>query len=140
MTKIARHFHWEMGHRLPFHTSGCANIHGHSYRMIVELEGSVDANGMVIDYGDMKKLVQPVIDPLDHAFLCDDRDEVMRQFLEANHFKFLVVPFFSTAENLTDYLLKEIWKRFDGLPNISGLKVRVHETEHSYAERACFRG
>jgi 6-pyruvoyltetrahydropterin/6-carboxytetrahydropterin synthase len=133
--RIARHFHWEMGHRLPFHTGGCANIHGHSYRMIVELEGYPDANGMLIDYGDMKKLIEPVIAPLDHAFLCDASDAVMKDFLRNNGFKNVIVPFNSTAENLTSFLLEEIWKHFEGFPNLTGILVRLQETDNSYAEK-----
>jgi len=48
--KIAKEFRWEMGHRLPEHTGLCRNIHGHSYRMVVEITGDVLANGMIIDF------------------------------------------------------------------------------------------
>ena len=37
--KIAKEFRWEMGHRLPEHFGLCKNIHGHSYKMVVEFEG-----------------------------------------------------------------------------------------------------
>ena len=40
--KIAKEFNWEMGHRLPEHFGKCKNIHGHSYKMMVELEGDLD--------------------------------------------------------------------------------------------------
>ncbi|MGA1250362.1 MAG: 6-pyruvoyl trahydropterin synthase family protein, partial [Candidatus Kapaibacteriota bacterium] len=51
ISRIAKEFHWEMGHRLPFHDGGCQNIHGHSYTMRVEVIGEIDpATGMVIDY------------------------------------------------------------------------------------------
>ena len=39
--KIAKEFRWEMGHRLPEHFGLCKNIHGHSYKMIVEFEGEL---------------------------------------------------------------------------------------------------
>ncbi len=132
--KIAREFHWEMGHRLPFHESGCANIHGHSYKLWVELEGSLDEHGMLMDYGDMKTLVAPVIEPLDHAFLCDDEDEIMKRFLATTSFKCLHVPFHSTAENLVEYLLDKLWTVFEAHENISGIRLRLQETDISYAE------
>jgi 6-pyruvoyltetrahydropterin/6-carboxytetrahydropterin synthase len=132
--RIARDFHWEMGHRLPFHQSGCANIHGHSYRLTVEIEGRCDDNGMLMDYGDMKRLIMPVIDELDHAFLCDDQDTLMMTFLSGSGLKHKVVPFTSTAENLTMFLLDEVWKLFEQRPEVNTLKLRLRETEISYAE------
>lgn len=132
--KIAREFHWEMGHRLPFHVSGCANIHGHSYKMWVEIEGHCDANGMMLDYGEMKQLVMPVIDEFDHCFLCDENDDVMLRFLKTTDFKFKVVSFTTTAENLVFHFLDSLWELFSGFPQVSGLRLRLQETDISYAE------
>ncbi|MBI5645503.1 MAG: 6-carboxytetrahydropterin synthase [Ignavibacteriae bacterium] len=132
--RIARLFHWEMGHRLPFHEGGCANIHGHSYRMWVEVAGQCDENGMLIDYGDLKLAVQPLVEPLDHAFLCYTGDSVMRDFLAFQGFKCALVPFQSTAENITRYFLDKIWEVIAKQPRITELTVRIHETENSYAE------
>jgi 6-pyruvoyltetrahydropterin/6-carboxytetrahydropterin synthase len=131
---IARDFHWEMGHRLPFHESGCANIHGHSYRLRVVIEGECDANGMLMDYGDMKRLVMPVIDELDHCFLCDESDTLMRDFLAGTSMKHKLVPFTSTAENLAVYLLDTLWEVFEPHARITALTLRLQETEISYAE------
>ena len=61
MMKIAKEFHWEMGHRLPEHFGLCKNIHGHSYKMIVEFEGELDEQGMVIDFYDVEKIIAPII-------------------------------------------------------------------------------
>ncbi len=132
--KIARQFHWEMGHRLPFHAGLCKNIHGHSYRMWVELEGACDDNGMLIDYGEMKALIQPLIDPLDHCFLSDKDDHVMKAFVERESFKTLIVPFSTTAENLSRYMIEKIWRVFDPYRRIVSITVRIAETENSYAE------
>jgi 6-pyruvoyltetrahydropterin/6-carboxytetrahydropterin synthase len=137
--KIAREFHWEMGHRLPFHTSGCANIHGHSYKMWVEIEGYCDNNGMMMDYGDMKKLVMPVIDEVDHCFLCDSNDEIMLPFLKSADFKYMVVPFTTTAENLLMHFLDTLWDVFAPFQQVTGLRLRLQETDISYAEGARVR-
>ena len=132
--KIARQFHWEMGHRLPFHGGECKNLHGHSYRMWVELEGECDQNGMLIDYGEMKKLIQPVIDTIDHCFLCDEQDEYMKSFLKISPFKVVYVPFTTTAENIAEYLLEKIRNVLSSFDNIDSIKIRLAETETSYAE------
>jgi len=131
--KIAKEFRWEMGHRLPEHFGLCKNIHGHSYKMIVEFEGDLDKNQMVIDYYDVEKIVNPVIEKLDHAFMVNADDKNVLEFLEKMKSKKVVVNFNSTAENICSYLLSEIKKC--SLPsNISSVKVRVNETQFDYAE------
>ena len=132
--KIAKEFHWEMAHRLPYHRAGCQNIHGHSYRMFVEIEGIPGDNGMLMDYGDMKALVKPLVDELDHAFLCSNSDEVMKPFLESSKLKAVYVDFFTTAENLSFYFAKKIKEKLVPYKNITALKVRIQETTSSYAE------
>ena len=131
--KIAKEFRWEMGHRLPEHFGLCKNIHGHSYKMIVEFEGELDKNQMVIDYYDMEKIINPVIEKLDHSFMVNIDDKIVIEFLEKMNSKKIVVGFNSTAENICNYLLSEIKKC--SLPsNISSVKVRVYETQFDYAE------
>ncbi|MGE5806004.1 MAG: 6-pyruvoyl trahydropterin synthase family protein [Ignavibacteria bacterium] len=131
--KIAKEFRWEMGHRLPEHFGKCKNIHGHSYKMIVELSGEVNAEGMVLDFYDLKKIVNPIVEKLDHSFLVYSRDEEIIALLEKMDSKKVIVGFQSTVENITRYFLGEISK--NKFPtNISSLKVKVFETENVYAE------
>ena len=131
--KIAKEFRWEMGHRLPEHFGLCKNIHGHSYKMTVEFEGELDKNQMVIDYYDVEKIINPVIEKLDHSFMVNIDDKIVIEFLEKMNSKKVVVGFNSTAENICNYLLSEIKKC--SLPsNISSVKVRVYETQFDYAE------
>lgn len=132
--RIAKEFHWEMGHRLPFHEGGCQNIHGHSYRMRVELEGSLDDNGMVLDYFDLKEIVEPIVARIDHSFLCDDRDATMIEFLSINALKHVVVPFRTTAENITTWMLQQIAESLTTRSNLTRLTIRLQETERVYAE------
>ena len=132
--KIAKEFHWEMAHRLPYHKKGCQNIHGHSYRMFVEIEGVPQPTGMLMDYGELKALVKPLVDELDHAFLCSNDDTVTKEFLIKNGFKGVYVDFYTTAENLTFYLIRKIKEKLVPYKNIITLKVRIQETTSSYAE------
>jgi 6-pyruvoyltetrahydropterin/6-carboxytetrahydropterin synthase len=131
--KIAKEFRWEMGHRLPEHFGQCKNIHGHSYKMLVEFEGELNQDEMVIDYYDVEKIINPIIEKLDHAFMVNKNDKVVLEFLEKMNSKRVVVDFQSTAENICIYLLNEIKKTI--LPsNVKEIKVRVYETSHDYAE------
>ncbi len=131
--KIAKEFNWEMGHRLPEHFGKCKNIHGHSYKMIVELEGEVDESGMVMDYYDLKKIVEPMVEELDHAFIVYKDDKEIISFLEKMKSKMVVVQFQSTVENICKYFLNKISKK--SLPkNIVKISVRIYETSDDYAE------
>jgi 6-pyruvoyltetrahydropterin/6-carboxytetrahydropterin synthase len=131
--KIAKEFRWEMGHRLPKHFGLCKNIHGHSYKMIVEFDGDLNKQGMMIDYYDVEKIINPIIEKLDHSFMVNKKDKVVIEFLEKINSKKVVVDFESTAENISKYLLDEIVK--SNFPsNVKKLTVRIFETEKDYAE------
>ncbi len=136
MVTIAKDFHWEMGHRLPFHGGGCKNLHGHSYRMRVAIDGALDEQGMVIDYFDLKEIVDPLVERIDHSFLCDANDQEMLAFFQAHPLKHVVVPFYTTAENLSQWMLTEIADRLKEYRHLVALTVRIHETERTYAERS----
>jgi 6-pyruvoyltetrahydropterin/6-carboxytetrahydropterin synthase len=72
MMEIFREFTFEAAHRLPHVPGGhkCARLHGHSYRIFVHVTGEVDPDqGWIMDFGDLKTCVQPVIKRLDHYYL-----------------------------------------------------------------------
>jgi 6-pyruvoyltetrahydropterin/6-carboxytetrahydropterin synthase len=131
--KIAKKFDWEMGHRLPEHFGLCKNIHGHSYKMIVEFEGELDEQGMVIDFYDVERIINPIIEKLDHAFMVKDDDKLTLEFLEKLNSKKVVVNFVASVENICNYISDKIIK--SNLPkNIKIINVRVYETAEDYAE------
>jgi 6-pyruvoyltetrahydropterin/6-carboxytetrahydropterin synthase len=131
--KIAKEFRWEMGHRLPENFGLCKNIHGHSYKMIVEFEGDLNQQDMVIDYYDVEKIINPIIEKLDHSFMVSKNDNVVLEFLKKMNSKKVVVDFESTAENISKYLIGEI--SGSKLPsNVKNITVRVYETAFDYAE------
>lgn len=133
MMRIAKDFRWEMGHRLPFHEGQCVNLHGHSYKMMVEFEGDLDDKGMVLDYYVVKEVIQPLVDELDHTFMVKDDDTLLIDLLKQMNSKHVVVNFHSTAENMVYYFLDKI--KSANLPkNLRGIKVKIFETETTYAE------
>jgi 6-pyruvoyltetrahydropterin/6-carboxytetrahydropterin synthase len=131
--KIAKEFRWEMGHRLPEHFGNCKNIHGHSYKMLVEIEGETDEQGMVMDYYNLKKVVLPIIDKLDHAFMVNESDHDVVEFLNKMKSKKVIVDFPSTVENICHYIIRQLKPGlFPG--NVKFLRVRIYETYDDYAE------
>ena len=131
--RIAKEFRWEMGHRLSFHNGKCKNLHGHSYKLLVEFEGLLDANGMMIDYFDVKEIINPIVDKLDHAFMVYDEDKELLEALTGLNSNYIQVPYQPTAENICHYFLDQI--KMQKLPErIRAVKVKIYETENTYAE------
>jgi len=133
--RISKEFRWEMGHRLPFHEGGCRNLHGHGYRMEVEIEGLLDSNGMVMDYFDLKELVAPMVEEIDHCFLCDSADTLMLDFFAGQPLKHVVVPFLTTAENIAGWFAARIASALASRSaTMHRVTIRLYETATSCAE------
>lgn len=131
--KVSKEYKWEMGHRLMFHEGKCNNLHGHSYKAKVELNGTMDENGMVLDFFIIDSIMAKIIDVLDHSFIVYKEDVKLLTLLNELNFKHVVFDTECTAENLVLYFLQKI-KNY-GLPNnIKSVKVAVYETDDAYAE------
>ena len=89
--KISKEFRWEMGHRLPLHDGLCKNVHGHSYKLLIEISGEVNKNGMIIDFFDLSNIIQPLLDKFDHAFMCSEDDLKMKTGMNLG--QLLSIPF-----------------------------------------------
>lgn len=72
--RLSKTFRFEAAHSLPTFPDGhkCRRLHGHSFKFDVFVEGNVeDAKGYLIDYGDIKRSVDPIVRQLDHYHLND---------------------------------------------------------------------
>lgn len=76
MIRITKIFTFETAHVLYNYDGKCKNMHGHSYKLFVTVKGNPindlenPKNGMVVDFGDIKKIVkEEIIDVWDHAVL-----------------------------------------------------------------------
>ena len=111
---IGRTYYFESAHRLPKlpPTHKCSNLHGHNYRIVVTVEGPLDARGFVEDFAELDMRVLPLIQKVDHTIL--------------NDVEGLENP---TAELIAAWFLEKIEKC---------KSVRVYETDDCWAE--CSRG
>jgi 6-pyruvoyltetrahydropterin/6-carboxytetrahydropterin synthase len=72
--ELSKEFRFEASHILPKHPGKCSRLHGHSWVLKVYVKGEIDTEtGFVIDYADLKKVVQPIVDSLDHRHLGQGR-------------------------------------------------------------------
>ena len=138
MLKVAKEFSFDMAHLLDGHDGKCKNLHGHTYKLQVivsgETENSGAKKGMVIDFSDLKKVVNDlIISPMDHAFIYDqssERETKIAQLLQQLNSKTFALPVRSTAENLAQFIFQRL-KENVGFHLHS---VRLWETPTSFAE------
>jgi 6-pyruvoyltetrahydropterin/6-carboxytetrahydropterin synthase len=132
--RIAKEFRWEMGHRLPLHDGACRNLHGHSYRLEVTIEGEPDLRtGMVVDFQDVSAAVKPLVAELDHCFLVQDSDAELLDYLRRHALKHTVIPFPSTVENLCRLFADRLRPFFRSCAGVQRFSTRIFETPTSSA-------
>lgn len=71
--KLSKEFKFEAAHFLPHVKEGhkCGRMHGHSYRVTIEVKGAVRLDGMMMDFADITKAWEPIGNALDHRLLND---------------------------------------------------------------------
>ena len=142
--RITRRLEVDAGHRIPDHRSQCRHLHGHRYALEITLSGEVierngdPANGMVMDFGDIKTIaLREVVELWDHAFLVYAGDKQVRDFLESmTDHKTVVLDVVPTAENLATLafrLLEPHYKHAYG-NNLKLVQVRLFETPNCWAD------
>lgn len=143
MFTVTKEIEFDAAHRVPNHKSKCRNLHGHRYKIIAcvqapDLHRKGSAEGMVVDFGDLKELMMWKIHAdYDHGAIFWANDPLYRdwQRLRQCGMKIEFWDVVPTAENMAQhffYLLKDSIEEaawiHDGL-----LWVEVHETPTSIA-------
>ena len=70
-TTIFKEFKFSAAHHLNIPDHQCSVMHGHNYRIRIECSGRIDQHGMILDFHEIKRRVQPIIDKLDHKIIND---------------------------------------------------------------------
>ena len=138
LTKI---FHFEAAHALKGYDGRCRNIHGHSYEMRVTIKGMPimdeenPKNGMVMDFGDLKRIVNSeIVERLDHSFVLRDSEQnvELKAMLGAKFSKVVLVDYQPTCENMLADFAARLQRALPAEVRLHSL--RLHETATSYAE------
>lgn len=67
---IEKSIYIDFAHHIAGHLGDCINIHGHTWRFTVSLQGPLDEMGFVADFSAVRKhILQPVHDLLDHSLV-----------------------------------------------------------------------
>ncbi|MEF8845852.1 MAG: 6-carboxytetrahydropterin synthase [Bacteroidales bacterium] len=138
--RVTKEFNFEIAHALWNYDGPCKNLHGHSYKLFVTVMGAPindpdnPKNGMVIDFGDLKHIVnEEIVEPLDHAVILNE--EALKNDITGIPQMFdkrLVVSYQPTCENMVTDFARRIAKRLPQRLRLHSLKL--HETGSSYAE------
>ena len=138
--RITKEFHFEAAHALRGYDGPCKSIHGHSYELSVTVTGTPAGDkespkaGMVMDFGDLKKIIKKnIIDSVDHALILnkdypvEDVQKIREVFCNI-----VWVDYQPTSENLlADFSKRIIPLLPDGVKLFS---LRLRETANSSAE------
>jgi 6-pyruvoyltetrahydropterin/6-carboxytetrahydropterin synthase len=65
------------GHFITYHGSECERLHGHNYRVAVEVDAGLDVNHYVFDFIALKNLMRELTDELDHRMLVPTRSKLI---------------------------------------------------------------
>jgi 6-pyruvoyltetrahydropterin/6-carboxytetrahydropterin synthase len=108
--KLAKEFTFDSAHFLKDYQGKCEHLHGHTYRLRVIVEGEVQPNGLLMDFVDIKKIVnEKVVDVWDHASINDTLE-------------------YASVENMCIWAWEQLKPK---LPKL--VEIRIWETANSFA-------
>lgn len=127
---------FDAAHRLLHYNGPCHNLHGHTWKVELELVGEVDPkSGMLIDFGDIKKIVaSTIMAKLDHGGIFNFEDKVLWQNLNSMGLKTYTLPGEPTCENIAKSIFEMISSAVQQASKTMWLSsVRVWESDHASA-------
>jgi 6-pyruvoyltetrahydropterin/6-carboxytetrahydropterin synthase len=114
-------------HFLIFPDGSAERLHGHNYKVVVDVHTELDAHGLVVNFKDIKPMVHRLCDELDEHVLIPGRHPVLRttknaqggmevRYLERLYVlpadEVIVLPIGNTsAENLATWFARELRAR-----------------------------
>lgn len=141
--RITRHEEFEVAHVLPNYDGGCGNLHGHTYKIEVTVEGpQTGVFDMVMDFSDLKRAIKAIVP--DHRFICSDYaspdksdlEHEITKVLDAFNIQYVVYPFVTTAENMVTYFAEMIEHYIQNemeYKDVEVVECKLWETTNSYA-------
>lgn len=141
MIRLTKEFSFEMAHALAGYDGPCREIHGHSYKLFVTVRGIPEQNsnspkfGMVMDFGDLKRIVNRlIVDRYDHAFVLRETEANQTALATICGFfnKIITTPYQPTCENMVEDFARVIAAELPA--GVELFCVKLHETTTSFAE------
>jgi 6-pyruvoyltetrahydropterin/6-carboxytetrahydropterin synthase len=125
-------------HRIPDDPGICSNIHGHNYRVEIEVfSREVDENGFVIPADEIKMIVDR---KFDHSLILSTKDPIAALKSDLKNtdlwasLKVVYLPFSPSTENLAKYIAQQVAQAIEGHCTVT---VDLFETD-TIAARAYY--
>ena len=126
---------FDSAHFLADYEGKCKNIHGHRWRVAAEICGDrlktdPKERGMLVDFGDLKKVLRSLCEELDHCLIIERGSlrETTLQALLSENFRITELPFRPTAENLAKLFYEKM--KAQGFPV---RRISVYESPENCA-------
>jgi len=104
-------------HNLKNFRGKCENLHGHNWKIEVVLRGrSLEENGILVDFGEVKAETRAALEELDHKYLNE-----LPFFLQNN----------PSSENIARFLFERLSEK------LNTLKIRIHSVSAWESADAC---
>lgn len=141
--KVTKEITFDSAHMLSNYSGKCANLHGHTYKLQVTLEGNVDdASHMVLDFNILKEVLnESVMNVFDHAVVFSDpklrneAEDALYAWAEIYRKKYAVIPNGkTTCEDMAPYIKELILENLLSKQIKAFVSVRLWETPTSFAE------
>ena len=138
MFRVSRQIDFCYGHRLLNYEGKCRHLHGHNGRVVLTLAGTtLDDRGMLLDFGEIKRIVQRWIDDeLDHRMILRRDDPAVSALQELGE-PLVLTDQNPTAENLARLIYEYAKQR--GLPVVEVCLWETPNCSASYCEGASGR-
>ena len=115
MMRLRRDFTFDAAHSIR-EMGACERLHGHTYRLVVTLEGSPDENGIILDFRALNEIVTShALSLLDHRYL--------NEVIDAREVPVALVVENPTAENVVRWIVEKL------APVLRGENYRLLEVE-----------
>jgi len=135
MYRVEKRFTLPMGHRLSKHKGRCYSIHGHNFTILVGVKAEkLNDDDMVIDFSNLKTIVNGFLDGLDHCLILNQSDIKLGEQLSNMGMRVITVDHDPTAEKFAEEIFNYIGIAVKKMyPEIDMDYVTVFENENSKA-------
>lgn len=126
---------FDAAHFLHGYNGKCSNIHGHRWRVVVEifsdkLSDDKQTRGMVVDFDTLKEDIKQEVDYFDHSLIIEEGTlkETTYEALKEEGIRLVELNFRTTAENFSKYFYDRFEKKGYNVKRVS-----VYETPNNCA-------
>ena len=146
------HLVFSAAHFITFNGNVCERLHGHNWRVAVEVAGPLDENGYVFDFIALRDATQKLVNGLDHRMLlptqhprilvtADDREVTAtfeeRRWVFPREDCILLPVANTTAELIAHWMavqLKDVLQQHPGGRHLESLRVEIEENFGQWAK------